>query len=112
MRLLASQIFLIVSAVAAVALGFSVLRGLLLFHFANIPEETEYFVVPASDFGWRLLASLSPLLLYVGSIALNRAWAWSRFGKAAFFVHVIYTLILFSEWAYATWLLRSISRNG
>ena len=100
MRVLSSQIFLGASVFAAIAFGFLAIRSLLFLAETNVPRSAVFMPSSYAYYVWGLLLWLSPLALYVVSVALHRAFRWSLIGMIAFTIHSIYALILISLWVY------------
>lgn len=100
MKSMIPQILIVASLIAALVLGFPLLRFLCL-HLYAAPGMHTLVRATRISFVRSLLVPLSPLALYAVSFALDSQAVWSRLGKVGFFVQVAYGLSLTAAWIYA-----------
>ena len=111
MKTRASQLLTAASMVLAVVFGFPLFRALRLL-VKTVPGEHTFIVMSPVGFVHSLLVSLSPLALYAAGFVLDRRVGWSRFGKLALAVQVVYGLFLTGSSIYLYRFVHSLDHTA
>ena len=96
MKSMIPQILIVASLIAALVLGFPLLRFLCL-HLYAAPGMHTLVRATRISFVRSLLVPLSPLALYAVSFALDSQAVWSRLGKVGFFVQVCLRIVAYGS---------------
>ncbi len=101
-----------VSLVAAVAFGFSFVRGLRTIHaLSKLPtDELVTAGIALPRFIGSLLLSLLPVALYAAVFAFDRSAAWSWLGRLGMVVQACYALLVVGSTLYLLRFFLSVHR--